>query len=60
VLSTVAPLNAVIIVGLPHYRFPVWMMVEQAVIVVLLLTVAIVVGRGPVHQGDSTAGQQVQ
>jgi hypothetical protein len=36
------------------------MMVEQAVIVVLLLKVAIVVGRGPVHQGDSTAGQQVQ
>jgi hypothetical protein len=58
VLSTVAPLNAVIIVGLPHYRFPVWMMVEQAVIVVLLLTVAIVVGREPVRQGDSPVGQQ--
>ncbi|MCQ4082797.1 hypothetical protein NGB36_19850 [Streptomyces sp. RB6PN25] len=59
-MSTAAPLAIVIIVALPHDGFPVWMKVEQAVVGVLLLAVAVMVGRKAVRQAYPKAGQQVR
>ncbi|WP_269857099.1 hypothetical protein [Streptomyces sp. RPT161] len=59
-MSTVAPLAIVIIVALPHDGFPAWMKVEQAVVGVLLLAVAVMVGRKAVRQAYPKAGKQVR
>ncbi|MFB6944647.1 hypothetical protein ACFC0C_26575 [Streptomyces sp. NPDC056178] len=56
-MSTVAPLAIVIIIALPHDGFPIWMKVEQAVVGVLLLAVAVMVGRKDVRQAYPKAGQ---
>ncbi|MFB7011531.1 MULTISPECIES: hypothetical protein [unclassified Streptomyces] len=56
-MSTVAPLAIMIIIALPHDGFPIWMKVEQAVVGVLLLAVAVMVGRKDVRQAYPKAGQ---
>ncbi|MFD4763293.1 hypothetical protein ACFWOJ_31920 [Streptomyces sp. NPDC058439] len=56
-MSTVAPLAMMIIIALPHDGFPIWMKVEQAVVGVLLLAVAVMVGRKDVRQAYPKAGQ---
>jgi hypothetical protein len=59
-MSTVAPIAIVVIIALPHDGFPVWMKIEQAVVGVLLLAVAIMVGRRAVRQAYAKHGQQVR
>ncbi|MFD7497704.1 hypothetical protein ACFV8T_36080 [Streptomyces sp. NPDC059832] len=56
-MSTVAPLAIMIIIALPHDGFPIWMKVEQAVVGVLLLAVAVIVGRKDVRQAYPKAGE---
>ncbi|MES9511951.1 hypothetical protein ABWJ92_37125 [Streptomyces sp. NPDC000609] len=56
-MSTVAPLAIMIIIALPHDGFPIWMKVDQAVVGVLLLAVAVMVGRKDVRQAYPKAGQ---
>ncbi|WP_329194121.1 hypothetical protein [Streptomyces sp. NBC_01435] len=56
-MSTVAPLAIVIIIALPHDGFPVWVKTEQAVVGVLLLAVAVRVGRKDVRHAYPKAGR---
>jgi hypothetical protein len=58
--TIVAAIAIVVIIALPHDGFPVWMKIEQAVVGVLLLAVAIMVGRRAVRQAYAKHGQQVR
>lgn len=44
-MTTIAPVGVAVIVALPHDGFPAWMKIEQAVVGVLLLAAAVIVGR---------------
>jgi hypothetical protein len=57
-MSTVAPLAIVVIIALPHDGFPVWMKAEQAIVGVLLLAAAIMVGRRTVRQAYPRPSRQ--
>lgn len=58
-MTTIAPVATVVIVALPNDGYPAWMKVEQTVVGLLLLAIAISVGRKAVSQAYRAAGESV-
>ncbi|MFI9724304.1 hypothetical protein ACIHFE_32485 [Streptomyces sp. NPDC052396] len=56
VAAVVGGSAAVWVIALPHDGFPLWMKAEQAVIGLLLLRAAFMVGSHPVRQAFAKAG----
>jgi hypothetical protein len=55
--ATIAPLATLVIIALPNDGFPVWMKVEQAVVGLLLLAAAVMVGRKAVRGAYAKTGE---
>jgi hypothetical protein len=59
-MTTIAPVGVAVIVALPHDGFPLWMKIEQAVVGVLLLSAAVMVGRTNVRQAYRKTAQSTR